>query len=111
MAESVGDVSVRAPGLRTRRHRLHPEKPWIGAEGRGFDSRQLHLVMSQDIVNGRTHITWVRPFVMHRISATRPARFEKWSRTAGRSLADESNATTCRGGSRVSRVLERPPAM
>jgi len=64
VAESVGNVSVRVPGLRRRHHRLHPEKPWISAEGRGFDSRQLHCVMSQDIGNGRTHDLWVRPFVI-----------------------------------------------
>jgi hypothetical protein len=54
VAESVGDVFVRAPGLRRRHHVLHPENPWYGAEGRGFDSRQLHCVMSQDIADGRT---------------------------------------------------------
>lgn len=42
VAESVGDVFVRAPGLRRRQHELHPENPWFGARGRGFDSRQLH---------------------------------------------------------------------
>jgi hypothetical protein len=35
-------VSVRASGLRKRHNRLHPEKTWNSAEGRGFDSRQLH---------------------------------------------------------------------
>ncbi len=42
LTESVGDVSVRAPGLRKRQCRLHPEKTWFDARGRGFDSRQLH---------------------------------------------------------------------
>ena len=32
--------------------RLRPEKPWFHVIGRGFDSRHLHHVMSQDIVNG-----------------------------------------------------------
>ena len=32
--------------------RLHPEKPWNGAEGRGFDSRQLHRL---DLLSRATH--------------------------------------------------------
>jgi hypothetical protein len=46
VAESVGDLFVGVPGLRRRHHELHPEKPWGGAEGRGFDSRQLHRWVS-----------------------------------------------------------------
>ena len=47
MAEPVGNVFVGVPGLRKRHHELHPEKPWNGAEGRGFDSRQLHRSLLQ----------------------------------------------------------------
>jgi len=31
---------------------LHPEKTWNSAEGRGFDSRQLHHVMTSDTGHG-----------------------------------------------------------
>jgi hypothetical protein len=31
-----------APVGRELVHGLRPEKPWFGAEGRGFDSRRLH---------------------------------------------------------------------
>ena len=58
-------MSVRAPGLRTRHHRLHPEKTWFDARGRGFDSRQLHhhalagSPPSGDSDRGRRLARWV----------------------------------------------------
>ncbi len=57
--ESVGDVSVGAPGLRKRLYRLHPEKTCNNARGPGFDSRQLHQygpflnASRSDILSGR----------------------------------------------------------
>jgi hypothetical protein len=60
VAESVGDLFVGAPGLRKRHHGLHPEKPWSGAEGRGFDSRQLHSGVSANMRPpcSRNNWTW-----------------------------------------------------
>jgi hypothetical protein len=47
-------LSARALGLRKATCRLRPEKSWASAEGPGFDSRQLHLVIQHCDLFGQT---------------------------------------------------------
>jgi len=58
-------------GAEKSARRLRPEKPWFLAEGRGFDSRHLHLHLPMDRPWGRREIRghlfanlrarWARP--------------------------------------------------
>ena len=55
---------------RVERHRrLHPEKPWLGAEGRGFDSRHLHSNKRRPCPEGRRPSGQGRLFVLRCLRA------------------------------------------